>query len=132
MQTLFFLYLLYAIVTLIWSSVRRSRAELRHFVISRDSLNEQAALKRNSIVIELHSEERNSTAAPTIPGSLLISRTELARLVRWTPPGSILVFKEQGEGRRLYSNVERTLLDLGIGAVYWLAKSRDEVPRRQS
>ncbi len=132
MQTLFILYVLYAIVTLIWTSARRSRAELRHVVISHDWLNERAALKTNSIVIELHSEERSSAAAATIPGSLLVSRAELVRLVSWTPPGSILVFKEQGEGRRLDSNVERTLLDLGIGAVYWLNKSRDEVPRRQS
>ncbi len=132
MQTLFILYLLYAIVTLIWASARRSRAELRHVVISQDWLNEKVARKTNSIVIELHPEERKALAAPTIPGSLLISRTELVRLVRWTPPHTFLVFKEQGEGRRFDSNVEQTLLDLGIGAVYWLNTNRDEVPGRQS
>jgi hypothetical protein len=120
METIFLIYMLYAVVILIWSSLSPSDFVLRHLVISVALLKEGAVLGKNPIVIELHAIQPESRRVADIPGSLVVSRAELSSLIRWTPPGATLVFYEHGKGRRLDPKVEQTLLELGISAVYWL------------
>jgi hypothetical protein len=127
METIFLIYVLYAVVVLIWSSLSQSDLGMRHLVISAALLQEGAVLGKNPIVIELHAVQPKSRVAD-IPGSLVVSRAELSSLVRWTPAGATLVFYEHEEGRHLDSRVEQALLKLGISVVYWLDLHTDYEP----
>jgi hypothetical protein len=127
METIFLIYVLYAVVVLIWSSLSQSDLGMRHLVISAALLQEGAVLGKNPIVIELHAAQPKSRVAD-IPGSLVVSRADLSSLVRWTPPGATLVFYEHEEGRHLDSRVEQALLKLGISVVYWFDLHTDSEP----
>jgi hypothetical protein len=120
METTFVIYVLYAVVALIWSSLNEPWLGLRHLVISAALLKEGAFLGTTPIVIELRPARPTLRTVASIPGSLVISRAKFSSLVRWAPPGATLVFCEHGEGRHLDWKVEQVLLKLGISAVYWL------------
>ncbi len=126
-ETMFALYVLYAATILIWSS---SAAGLRYVVISAALLNQGLVPQDSPLIIELRSVTPGVRGRPHIPDALVVSRTELASLVRWTPPGSTLVFCDDGEGRQLNDQVEQVLLELGITAVYWVDSSQDRVPEQ--
>ena len=53
METIFVVYVLYAVVILIWSSLHQSGVDLRHIIISPALLRESALFGENPIVIEL-------------------------------------------------------------------------------
>jgi len=120
MTTVLVIYVLYASVVLIWSSVDQSNVGIRHLVISAALLEEGAVLGTDPIVIELRGVQPGPQRVSRIPGSLVVSRSELNSLVRWAPPCTTLVFCERGERRYLDSRVAETLLELDIRAVYWL------------
>jgi hypothetical protein len=120
MTTVLVIYVLYASVVLIWSSLDQSDVGLRHLVISAALLEGGAVLGTDPIVIELRGVEPGLQRVSSLPGSLVVSRTELNSLVRWAPRCATLVFCEGGESRYLDSRVEEALLELGISAVYWL------------
>jgi hypothetical protein len=120
METIFVIYVLYASVVLIWSSLTQSREGLRHIIISPALLKEGGVLAADPIVIELRPALPGLRPGAGIPGALVVSSAELSSLVHWTPPGATLVFCEHGEGCHLDPKVEQTLLELGISAVYWL------------
>ena len=127
METALVIYVLYAAVVLIWSSLNEPCAGLRHLVISAALLREGVFLGATPIVIELRPTRPSSRNVARMPGSLVVSRAELCSLVRWTPPGATLVFCEHGEGCRLDWKIEQVLLELGISAVYWLDLHADYV-----
>ncbi len=122
-QILFFIYVLYAVIVLIWSSSSTSRMAIRHLVISPERLQQRSTVGSSPIIIELCPNRLDQPADSRIPGSLVVSSEQLNSLVRWTPPGATLVFKGPEAGHHLDPSVEQTLLDLGIGSVYWLETS---------
>ncbi len=124
MKTILIMYVVYATVVLVWSSLNYSDAGLRHLVISAALL----VLKTNRIIIDLRPTQPGSRAVTRIPDALVVSRAEFSNLVHWTPPGATLVLCERSEGRRLDSKVEQALLELGISAVYWLDLDTDYEP----
>lgn len=128
MQAVFLVYLVYAVVVLIWSSLNEPWLGLRHLVVSAAVLKEGAFLGTTPIVIELRPARPSLPTVASIPGSLVVSRAEFSSLVRWAPPGATLVLCERGEGRHLDWNVEQVLLELGIGVVYWLDLHTDHEP----
>lgn len=128
METILVIYVLYAVVVLIWSSLDGPWLGLRHLVISSALLNEGAFLGTTPIVIELRPARPSLPTVAGIPGSLVVSRAEFGTLVRWMPPGAALVFCEHGEGRHLDRNIEQVLLELGIRVVYWLDLRTDHQP----
>ena len=92
METFFAVYVLYAVVILIWSSLHRSGVALRYIIISPALLRESALSGDNPIVIELCPARPNLPPIARIPGSLLVSSAELNNFVHWLPPGATLVF----------------------------------------
>src|SRR5277367_3270732 len=96
METLFLIYVFYAVVVLIWGSLSQSDSRLRHLVISAALLKEGAVLGKDPIVIELRAIQPESQRVAAIPGSLVVSRAGLISLVQWIPPGANLVFYEHG------------------------------------
>lgn len=125
LEAMFAIYVLYAATILVWSS---STAGLRYVVISAALLSEGLGWNDRPLIIELRSEPRGVRRTARIPDALVVSRAELASLAQWTPPGSTLVFCDDGEGRYLNEQVEQALLELGISAVYWLDSSLDRLP----
>jgi len=132
MTTVLVIYVLYASVVLVWSSLDQSNEGLRHLVVSAALLEEGTVLGTDPVVIELRSVELGLQRVSSLPGSLVVSRTELNSLARWTPPRATLVFCGRGERRYLDSRVEEALLELGIGAVYWLDLPTEYEPRHAS
>jgi len=60
-----------------------------------------------------------------IPGSLTVSKGDLPNLLKWLPPRSTVAFS-CGDGiKRLDPQIEGTLLQLGIEAVYLLNDGAD-------
>lgn len=121
---MFAIYVLYAATILVWSS---SAAGLRYVVIPAALLGEGLAQEDSPLIIELRSVPPGPRRTPTIPNALVVSRTELASLAQWTPPGSTLVFCDDGEGRHLSNRLEQVLLELGISVVYWVDRSPDHM-----
>ena len=125
METIFLVYVLYAVVILIWSSLHQSGVDLRHIIISPALLRESALFGENPIVIELCPPRPQLPPIARIPGSLLVSSAELNNFAHWLPPGATLVFCEHGVGRQLDSRFEQALLDMDINVVYWLESHAD-------
>ncbi len=125
MGTIFVVYMLYAAVILIWSSLHQSSVDLRHIIISPALLKESALFGQNTIVFELRPARPDLPPIARVPGTLLVSSAELYNLVRWISPGATLVFHEHGVGRQLDSRFEQALLDMDINVVYWLESHAD-------
>jgi hypothetical protein len=132
MKTILTMYVIYAAVVLIWSSLNHSDVGLRHLVISAALLKEGLVLGSNPIVIELRPVQLGLQPVTSISDALVVSRPEFSSLVHWIPPGATLVFCERGEGCHLDSRVEQALLELGISAVYRLDLHTDYEPTHTS
>lgn len=124
---IFAAYVLYAVAVLLWSGSERARPPLEHRAISAEALRERR-FASEPIVIELRTDGvRERPAAPA--GALVMSDAELLRMVRWVPPGAVLIFRGASGGRRLDPVVERDLQDMGIGSVYWVSGNAEGARR---
>jgi len=102
------------------SRMRSKPPGLDYIGISMALLSEWEMHQSILLIIDLRSETDQGTNGNSIPGSLNIPIPQLARLLRWIPPGSRLVFCNEGEVARFSATVEQALLTAGIDGVYIL------------
>lgn len=123
------IYLFYAIGVLFWVSSQSRRSALRHLSMSLKDLRATERFGNPPIVVEFTASQPSRPAPSTIQGSIVLSVDEFRNLVRWTPPGSILVFKEGIDGRHLDPDVENALVELEIDSVYWIDSHEQDLER---
>jgi len=96
-------------------------------VIPRVLLAEWAHSCSNLVIFHLQADCDRDVRRESIPGELTVSASELSSLVTWLPPQSTVVFSCQDGALRLDDRIERTLLYLGIEAVYLLDSDADSL-----
>lgn len=121
------IYVIYAVIALFWTSSRRAKFLLRHRRISPERLHCDS-FPSAPIVIDLQIESSTGPRSSRIPGALAVSDAELRDLLRWAPPGTTFVFRDERANPQLDPAVEQTLLKAGIDSVYWL-DARADLPR---
>jgi hypothetical protein len=135
METLLIVYTIYASALLIWSTSRgnkdlrpagthpASRGRVDYVTIPTFLLREWIACAENLVVFDLHSDSERNTGQERFPGMLMTSMSDLRILLKWIPPMSTVVFFCSDDVERFDAQIEDTLLELGIGAVYLLDRS---------
>ena len=119
MTTFFIIYLIYAIVVLVscsWSAL----PPVQYVSISKPVLDGWIVTGRRPIVLEVCSRKPSDAKSPDWSAPLIVAQKELASLVRWLPPASLLVIQSPYGAHCLNREVESVLVDLGIFVVYWV------------
>jgi|SRR5580692_8265111 hypothetical protein len=136
METLLIVYTIYASALLIWSTSRghkdlcpacthpASKGRVDYVTIPIFLLREWIACSENLVVFDLHSDSERNTRQEGFPGMLMTSMNDLRILLKWIPPRSTVVFSCcDDDVERFDAQIEDTLLELGIRAVYLLDRS---------
>ena len=120
MTTFFVIYVIYALVVLVSCSWANAALPVQYVSISKPILDKWILGGRCPIVLELCCREPSDAESHDSGTPLIVAPKELASLVRWLPPASLLVIQSSYEIRSLDREVESVLVDLGILVVYWV------------
>ncbi|HYW38469.1 MAG TPA: hypothetical protein VE957_10175 [Terriglobales bacterium] len=134
METVLIFYAICASALLIWSTSRRnydlrhrcappaSKSRIDYVAIPSFSLRGWIACNPNLVVFDLHSKNARSAGQESFPGMLTVSMNDLPNLLKWLPPESTVVFSCGDDLERFNAEIEGTLLQVGIKAIYFLNK----------
>jgi len=134
MATGLVIYTICASAVLIWGTLgcpgpkgilQAVNSSIECIVIPHVLLTEWEHFCSNLVIFHLHADCDRDLRHESIPGELTVSASELSSLVTWLPPQSTVVFSCQDGALRLDDRIERTLLSLGIEAVYFLDSDAD-------
>jgi len=78
---------------------------------------------KNLVVFDLHADSERNAGQESFPEMLMTSMNDLRNLLKWLPPESTVVFSCGDDIERFDAQIEGTLLQLGIEAVYLLDKN---------
>lgn len=120
MTTFFIIYAIYALVVLISCSCATAASSVRYVSISRPVVDKWILSGRRPILLEVCSRKPNTAGSHDWDIPLIVAQQELANLIRWLPPSSLLVVQSPEALHRLDREVESVLVDLGILVVYWV------------
>jgi hypothetical protein len=136
MATGLLIYAICASAVLIWGTLRGSGPKgvpqevntcIECVVIPHVLLTEWAHSCSNLVIFDLQADCKRHSRHVSIPGALTVSASELSSLITWLPPQSRVVFSCQDGRLPLDSRIERTLLHLGIEAVFVLDSNADSL-----
>jgi hypothetical protein len=132
METILILYAIGASALVIWSTLRSDggirqrtcqptpRSTVCYIAIPNFLLHEWTKCYSDLVIFDLCPDSTRRTRRQNIPGSIRVVKDELPNLLKWLPPKSTVVFSGDDSIRPLGAQIESTLLQLGIEAIYLL------------
>jgi hypothetical protein len=135
METVLIAYTIYASALLICSTspgnydVRSacthpsSKSAIDYVSIPSFLLREWIERSKNLVVFDLHADSERNAGQESFPEMLMTSMNDLRNLLKWLPPKSAVVFSCGDDIERFDAQIEDTLLQIGIEAVYFLGKN---------
>ena len=117
------LYVILAIVVVIWCSVPRTRPSVSYVSICRTTLNCLRQWNDDVVVVDVCDARKR-----LIQGALNVPPHQLPLLLRWLPQRTTIVLCGASEILQRRSDVAATLLKVGIKVVYVLKDDMDSSP----
>jgi hypothetical protein len=123
-------YVLYALIILIWCSLRGSSDD--YCLISPDLLEQWCSTRSDLIVFEMHPDSRDRSPEPAGANMLATTPSRLRSIVDWIPPGSTLVFCNRGISSRSAQKMHQFLIVHNFSHIYWLDEAAHGVAASRS
>jgi hypothetical protein len=123
------LYSIWASAVLVWSTLldggrmlspQMSRGGFEYVAIPDHSFLELMDQHPNLVIFDVHADRGACGWSELISYWLPISAADLPRVLKWLPPASRVVFCCKNATEQLDTRIKTILLQLGIGAVYFL------------